>query len=315
MVKISRSLLGSGMYGTVTKGVLYHKDGPSLFHIRWKYEKVAIKIINLRFGTDHYAMREVHTLLECSHDNIVRCHGFGRLQSEREDLFIIVFERLPQTLAELIFEDQYFRRNATYGDLLDIFLGIVNGLMCMHEHRLIHFDLKPANILLADDRKTPKIIDFGHVSRFADGSICVSRPVGTPLYTAPEVHLQELEPEREQRVNKSVDTYSLGVTMWECIMRRRIYEPQPQSSNIPEPIAIHNRLEHVPFECNCEVELRELIRECVQFDGDTYRRNVDDENVASETYGRPALETVMERLEAMKNNEQLVNTTPPAWML
>lgn len=47
-----------------------------------------------------------------------------------------------------------------YKDLLDIFSGIINGLHYLHECSIIHFDLKPNNVLL-DVNNIPKLADFG----------------------------------------------------------------------------------------------------------------------------------------------------------
>ena len=45
-------------------------------------------------------------------------------------------------------------------DRLDIILGVIEGLMCLHDAKVLHLDVKPQNILL-DDFKAPKLADFG----------------------------------------------------------------------------------------------------------------------------------------------------------
>lgn len=63
---------------------------------------------------------------------------------------------------------------------------IVLGLCCFHEHKLIHRDVKPSNIMLEAHTCTAKLTDWIGTGQ-ENVSLMVGKPVGTPLFMAPEV--------------------------------------------------------------------------------------------------------------------------------
>lgn len=78
----------------------------------------------------------------------------------------------------------------------------------MHSHDLIHWDLKPENIIfekLGQDKLNLKIIDFG-TSRKILGNEKLSTRMGTPYYIAPEV--------LNRNYDKKCDVWSLGIIMY-----------------------------------------------------------------------------------------------------
>ena len=99
---------------------------------------------------------------------------------------------------------------------------ITEALQFIHEFNLLHFDLKPDNILVhrttAAGGEKPQIvlIDFGlSLNRGAGDKPTVS---GTPAYMAPEII------EQNERLTRAVDYYGLGVTLFELIEGRIPFE-------------------------------------------------------------------------------------------
>jgi len=84
------------------------------------------------------------------------------------------------------------------------------GLDALHEHGILHRDVKPSNVLLAEDG-TAALADFG-LARASD-STRITRDgqlVGTPHYLAPEL----IEGEEATRAS---DLYALGCLLYECV--------------------------------------------------------------------------------------------------
>ena len=110
--------------------------------------------------------------------------------------------------------DQQLPRN--HGQAVDIFIQVANGLAHMHDRGFVHADIKPNNILIADDRNV-KIIDLGQAC--AIGTV-KKRIQGTPGYMAPEqAHRGEITPK--------TDVYNLGAMMYWVLMGELIPTAMP----------------------------------------------------------------------------------------
>ncbi|KAL6193093.1 hypothetical protein ACLB2K_034177 [Fragaria x ananassa] len=142
--------LGQGGYGGVYKGKL---DDGCL---------VAVKILNRTKGNGEEFMNEVAAISRTSHVNIVSLLGFCFDGSERA----LIYQYMPNgSLEKFIYDANNPQKNQHLGwEALDrITLGIARGLEYLHRGcntRILHFDIKPHNILL-DEKFSPKISDFG----------------------------------------------------------------------------------------------------------------------------------------------------------
>jgi PAS domain S-box-containing protein len=106
-------------------------------------------------------------------------------------------------------------RSLSVGETLIIASQIATTLHALHQHRIIHKDIKPANILIHPESKQIKLIDF---------SIASLLPKETPEIKHPrniEGTLAYLAPEQTGRMNRGIDYradfYSLGVTLSELL--------------------------------------------------------------------------------------------------
>ena len=103
----------------------------------------------------------------------------------------------------------------TEGQVKFLASNLVLGLEYIHSKRIIHRDIKPENILF-DNKGYAYITDFNisckkeEINNLYDIS-------GTPVYMAPESISQKFQ-------DFTVDFYSLGIILYECIMGRRPYE-------------------------------------------------------------------------------------------
>ncbi|WP_194891184.1 serine/threonine-protein kinase [Catenulispora pinisilvae] len=103
--------------------------------------------------------------------------------------------------------------------------GILSALAALHTAKILHRDVKPGNILLADDGQV-LLTDFGIAKAEADATVTVSGSfMGTMAYTAPE---------RAEGVDDDPksDLFSLGVTLFEAVEGVSPFEKNTKTSTL-----------------------------------------------------------------------------------
>ncbi|KAK4524985.1 hypothetical protein GAYE_SCF07G2889 [Galdieria yellowstonensis] len=95
-----------------------------------------------------------------------------------------------------------------------IAIGVARGLQYLHSNKIVHRDVKPANVLL-DEHHEPKLTDFGF-SRLVDYSGKMTGETGSYKYMAPEVM-------RHQKYSESADIYSFAVVINEMFCEEPPY--------------------------------------------------------------------------------------------
>lgn len=136
-----------------------------------------------------------------SHPNIVTCYDV----IDDIDVIYIVMEYCKNGDFSTFLKKKPMR----YDYIKYYFNQIVDGLKYLHEHNIIHRDIKPKNILVSDDKKTIKICDFGF-ARYSDGLKRILTVCGSPLYMAPEIY-------KKTGYSDIVDVWSLGLILYEML--------------------------------------------------------------------------------------------------
>jgi len=90
----------------------------------------------------------------------------------------------------------------------------------VHTAKLLHLDIKPANVYLRNDG-TPLLIDFGAARQVLSAEGTKLPPLYTPGYAAPEMH------DQRELLGPWSDIYSIGATMYACLSRAA---PQPANA-------------------------------------------------------------------------------------
>jgi serine/threonine protein kinase len=92
----------------------------------------------------------------------------------------------------------------------NIFSQVLNGLREVHANKLLHLDIKPANIYLLSDA-TPILLDFGAARQTLHREDEKLYPMYTPGFAAPELH------SKSTGLGPWTDIYSVGAAMFACI--------------------------------------------------------------------------------------------------
>ncbi|XP_006448346.2 uncharacterized protein LOC18051093, partial [Citrus clementina] len=193
--------LGQGGYGSVFRGKLFNRI------------PVAVKMLEHLKGNGQEFINEVATIGRIHHFHIVRLLGFCSEGNRRA----LIYEFMPNgSLEKFIFSktNSSSHRPLSWEKLRKIAFGVARGVEYLHQgcnQRILHFDIKPHNILL-DHNFQPKISDFGLAKLCSKDISIVSLTAarGTAGYIAPELFSRNFG-----EVSYKSDVYSYGMMLLE----------------------------------------------------------------------------------------------------
>jgi hypothetical protein len=193
--------LGEGGFGSVFKGTLPNST-----------TAIAVKKIRSLQQGEKQFRAEVSTLGAIQHVNLLRLRGFCVEASKR----FLIYEYMPKgSLESHLFQNVSMILD--WKTRYHIAIGTARGLAYLHESCrdcIIHFDIKPENILL-DAEDVPKVADFGLAKVIGrDFSRVLTTMRGTRGYLAPEWISGEA-------VTPKVDVFSYGKLLFEIVSGRR----------------------------------------------------------------------------------------------
>ncbi|XP_010942309.1 rust resistance kinase Lr10 [Elaeis guineensis] len=223
-----KTKLGEGGYGSVFKGFL--PNGVP----------IAVKILVRSMGSNgEDFVNEVGTIGRIHHVNVVRLLGFCADGFKRA----LIYEFMSnESLAKFIFSVDGRSTLLGWDKLHNIAIGIARGIEYLHQgcdQRILHFDIKPHNILL-DHNFCPKISDFGLAKLCSKEQSIVSMTAarGTAGYIAPEVCSRNFG-----NVSYKSDVYSFGMLLLETVGGRKNMDATVENtSQVYFPEWIYNRL-------------------------------------------------------------------------
>ncbi|HTZ07253.1 MAG TPA: serine/threonine-protein kinase [Gaiellaceae bacterium] len=168
---------------------------------------VALKIVAREGKAAARAEREAHAAARLRHPSCLRAYAFAR---DPRHVYI-AYEFVP---------GRTFREAMRAGELddaaaIEACAQICDGLAHAHRAGILHRDVKPSNVLLADgDRMSARLLDFG-LARMAEAETLTAQGdvPGTLAYIAPERLAGE-------DATEAADVWSVGVMLWEALAGR-----------------------------------------------------------------------------------------------
>jgi len=159
-------------------------------------------------ATFRYGMKcffeEGRALAKLSHPNVVRVLNFFRAN---ETVYMVMHYERGRTLQEHI---QKHKGEIRENFIRTIFARLLNGLREVHSHKLLHLDIKPANIYIRRD-SSPVLLDFGSARQTLTNEIKRFTPMYTPGFAAPEQY------KGRENLGPWTDIYSVGASIFACM--------------------------------------------------------------------------------------------------
>ncbi|MBX3462505.1 MAG: serine/threonine protein kinase [Planctomycetes bacterium] len=188
---------------------IVHKLGGGMFGLVFKARKesigkdYAIKFLKVDDDTVRDAVaRELDTVqffAQIDHPNLVSIEDKGSVDGIP---YLVMSYAGQETLQKRLQQGGMTREEA-----LHVFVQAARGVQALHDHSLVHFDLKPANVFLKGE--VARVGDYGLSKLVSASRNSLSFGRGTPYYMAPEV--------LQRRGDARSDIYSLGVLLYECL--------------------------------------------------------------------------------------------------
>ena len=156
-----------------------------------------------RYGLKCF-FEEGRALATLQHPNVVRVLNFFRAN---ETVYLAMRYERGRTLQEHVrkrsgaMKEEWIRTT---------FANLLNGLREVHSNKLLHLDIKPANIYIRNDGN-PVLIDFGAARQTLLAGGVKLPPMYTPGFASPEHHRER------DKLGPWSDIYSVGASMYACL--------------------------------------------------------------------------------------------------
>ena len=256
-----------------------------------------------------YAYSEIKCLAACDHPNIIQYVE----DAEDESALTIIMEFADagdldrQIKSRNADNKRYFQEH----EALFLFLQIALALHHIHARKMLHRDIKGANILL-NSAGLVKLGDFGFSHQYNDtvsGGVA-STFLGTPYYLAPELW-------NNQRYSKKADVWSLGILLYEILGLCRPFTAGNMKGLMQKVMAG----EYAPLPDRFSAEFKDVVRQMLTVDVNK-RPTID--GVFRIPYVRNGLATLKDTVdrnakipshskEALKAHiDSILNAPPPA---
>jgi hypothetical protein len=150
---------------------------------------------------------EGRALARIVHPNVVRVVNFFKAH---ETVYMVMAYESGHTLQERIARVAAKGSRLSEAAICQLFIGVCAGLREVHANKLLHLDLKPANIYIRTDG-TPLLLDFGAARQTINTDSPLLAPMYTPGYAPPELYA------KGSPLGPWSDIYSIGASIYACM--------------------------------------------------------------------------------------------------
>uniref|UniRef100_A0A673FZR4 non-specific serine/threonine protein kinase n=1 Tax=Sinocyclocheilus rhinocerous TaxID=307959 RepID=A0A673FZR4_9TELE len=162
----------------------------------------AAKFISARAKRKASALRELNILSHLDHERILYFHD----AFEKKNAVIIITELCHEELLERLTK----KSTVMESEIRSSVRQLLEGIGYLHQHDILHLDIKPDNILMTDPSSDQiRVCDFGNAVKFTPDEAQYCR-YGTPEFVAPEIVNQT-------PVSKATDIWPVGVLTYVCL--------------------------------------------------------------------------------------------------
>ena len=166
------------------------------------------KLSLYRLGLKSF-FEEGRSLAQISHPSVVSVLNFFR---QNETVYMVMNYLEGATLQDFIVTARDLKKQKVFREstIRSLFDEILRGLRIVHQHKMLHLDLEPANIFITDDNKAV-MIDFGAAREVLNKEGNFTRPMYTPGFAAPEMY------RRDSTMGPWTDIYAIGACIYSCM--------------------------------------------------------------------------------------------------
>ena len=166
------------------------------------------KLSLYRLGLKSF-FEEGRSLAQISHSSVVSVLNFFR---ENETVYMVMNYLEGATLQDFIMTARDLKRTKVFREstIRSLFDEILRGLRIVHQHKMLHLDIKPANIFITDDNRAV-MIDFGAAREVLSKEGNFILPMYTPGFAAPEMC------QRDSSMGPWTDIYAIGACIHACM--------------------------------------------------------------------------------------------------
>ena len=166
------------------------------------------KLSLYRLGLKSF-FEEGRSLAQISHPSVVSVMNFFR---ENETVYMVMNYLEGASLQDFIITARDIKQAKVFREstIRSLFDEILRGLRIVHQHKMLHLDIKPANVFITDDNKSV-LIDFGAAREVLSKEGNFIRPMYTPGFAAPEMY------RRDASMGPWTDIYAIGACIYACM--------------------------------------------------------------------------------------------------